>query len=130
METLIGFPTGVYTAVPDGLKSKRINAVAKAIGDYLHAGRHVAKDGPREGEFDVDHRDAQFALALTKSLLALLTPPPEAQALSEAVQLARAALRDAAAKGDYPRAAAEGRREKELTRELDERLRAWRQTFQ
>jgi hypothetical protein len=59
-----------------------------------------------------------------------LTPPPEAQALSEAVQLARAARRDAAAKRDYPRAAAERRREKELTRELDERLRAWRQTFQ
>ena len=59
-----------------------------------------------------------------------LTPPAEAQALSEALHLARAARRDAAGKRDYPRAAAELRREKELTRELDERLRAWRQTFQ
>ncbi len=59
-----------------------------------------------------------------------LTPPPEAQALSQAVQLARAARRDAVAKREYPRARAERRREKDLTRELDERLRAWRETFQ
>jgi ATP-dependent Clp protease ATP-binding subunit ClpC len=60
----------------------------------------------------------------------VLKPPPEAQALSEAAQIARAAKKEAVAKRDYPRAAAERRREKELMRELDERLRDWRETFQ
>jgi ATP-dependent Clp protease ATP-binding subunit ClpA len=60
----------------------------------------------------------------------VLKPPPEAQALSEAVQIARAARREAVAKRDYPRAAAERRRERELMRELDERLRDWRETFE
>jgi len=70
METLAGFPAQIYDGVPDTLKRARINALAKAIGEYLHAGRHVAKEGPREGEFDVDHRDAQFAIGITKCLLA------------------------------------------------------------
>jgi hypothetical protein len=60
----------------------------------------------------------------------VLTPPPTAQALSEEVQIARAAKREAVAKRDYPRAAAERRREKELMRELDECLRDWRDTFE
>jgi ATP-dependent Clp protease ATP-binding subunit ClpC len=60
----------------------------------------------------------------------VLTPPPEAQALSEAVQLVRTEKRKAVAERDYPRAAAERRREKELMRELDERLRRWRETLE
>ncbi len=63
-------------------------------------------------------------------LARVLTPPPEVQALSEAVQLVRAARKEAVARQDYPGAAAERRREKELTRELDERLRGWRKTFE
>lgn len=105
------------------------------------AGREAAGYGNREVGSDslvraLISEDAFLPGVLTRlgvdmvELARYLTPPAETQALSEAVQLARVARRDAAAKRDYPRAAAERQREWELTRELDERLRAWRETFQ
>jgi ATP-dependent Clp protease ATP-binding subunit ClpC len=60
----------------------------------------------------------------------VLTPPQEARALSEAVQLVRAEKRKALAERDYGRAAVQHRREKELMREIDERLRHWRETLE
>jgi transposase-like protein len=50
----------------------------RAVGDQL--GRHTADEGPREGEFAIDHADAAFALNLAKLLLAqtarVLARPP------------------------------------------------------
>jgi ATP-dependent Clp protease ATP-binding subunit ClpC len=60
----------------------------------------------------------------------VLTPPPEVQALSDEVQLARAKKLKAVAERDYPRAAVERRREKDLMREVEERLRRWRETLE
>jgi ATP-dependent Clp protease ATP-binding subunit ClpC len=60
----------------------------------------------------------------------VLTPPEDARALSEAVHEVRGEKKKALAARDYSRAATERRREKELTRELDERLRRWRETLE
>jgi hypothetical protein len=47
-------------------KRDHLNIVLKNTKDFMHAGRHVSKQGQRIGEFDVDRRDADFALAQTK----------------------------------------------------------------
>jgi hypothetical protein len=50
--------------------------------------------------------------------------------LSETARRVRAEKKKALAARDYSRAAIERRREKELARELDERLRRWRVTVE
>ncbi len=53
-------------------KRQKIDALLDQTGKYFHAGRHVSKTGPQQGEFPVDHRDAEFALALAKFFLAYI----------------------------------------------------------
>jgi ATP-dependent Clp protease ATP-binding subunit ClpA len=127
-----GEPVGEPPRTIDTEAIRRIVAAAEQeAADY--GGRVVAPDNLLKALISHDafvpgvlRRVGVDVVELTR----WLTPPPEAQALSEAVKLARAARRDAIAKRDYPRAAAERRREKELARELDEQLRDWRETFQ
>jgi len=68
-ESLEGFPTEIFATVKDEDKRKAVDAVLRKAQDFFHSGRHVSKAGPQEGLFPVDHRDAEFALALTRSFL-------------------------------------------------------------
>jgi len=70
LESLPGAPQRVFDNLESEQERKRLDALMLAAGNYLHLGRHTAKDGPREGEFAVDHADAAFALNLAKLLLA------------------------------------------------------------
>jgi hypothetical protein len=60
----------IYDRIDDGIKRDSVDGYAHALGGLLHSGRHVAAGGDRAGTFPVDHRDAAFALAATKLLVA------------------------------------------------------------
>jgi hypothetical protein len=70
LETLPGAPKQVFDPLPDRDVAERIDAVMKETVAYLHRGRHPKRQGDRAGEFPVDHADAQFALSLTRLLVA------------------------------------------------------------
>jgi hypothetical protein len=80
LESLPGAPQGIFDNLESEEERKKLDALMLTAGNYLHLGRHTAKDGPREGEFAVDHADAAFALNLAKLLLAqtarVLSRPP------------------------------------------------------
>jgi len=62
----------MFAAMSAGEKRDAIDALARAIGVYLHKGRHVVPvgGGTQAGEFPVDRADARFAYHLTQLLLA------------------------------------------------------------
>jgi hypothetical protein len=63
---------GAKTAVFDGLPEPQrtyVDSLAKALGSYLHSGRHVTELAAGEAGFPVDHIDARFAMNLTRVLL-------------------------------------------------------------
>lgn len=66
VESLEGYPKRIVAGMEDDKKREQIDALLHEAGQYFHAGRHVSKAGPMEGEFPVDHRDAEFALGLAK----------------------------------------------------------------
>ncbi len=70
IESLEGYPKRIFAALGDEEKRQKVDALLDQAGKYFHAGRHVSKTGPQQGEFPVDHRDAEFALALAKFFLA------------------------------------------------------------
>ncbi len=72
IESLGGYPKQIFAALGDEEKRQKIDALLDQTGKYFHAGRHVSKTGPQQGEFPVDHRDAEFALALAKFFLAYI----------------------------------------------------------
>jgi hypothetical protein len=72
IESLEGYPKQIFAALGDEEKRQKVDALLDQAGKYFHAGRHVSKAGPQEGEFPVDHRDAEFALALAKFFLAYI----------------------------------------------------------
>ncbi|MGB7686052.1 MAG: hypothetical protein WBL45_09765 [Solirubrobacterales bacterium] len=80
LESLPGAPQEVFDNLESEQQKKRLDALMRSAGGYFHLGRHTAEDGPREGEFAVDHADAAFALNLAKLLLAqtarVLSRPP------------------------------------------------------
>lgn len=65
LETLPGSPKRIFDFVEDEAKRTTIDELTRQLVRFLHLGRHV-KTG--EG-FAVDHRDAQFAVYVTKTLL-------------------------------------------------------------
>ena len=71
IDALPGDKTAIFAAMPEGKKRDAVDDLAKAIGKYLHSGRHVVPDsgGEQAGEFPVDQRDAMFVHNLTKLLL-------------------------------------------------------------
>ncbi len=60
-------PKNIFAAVADEEKRKRGDQLLKEAVAYFHSGRHPSRTGPSQGEFPVDHRDAEFALSLLKS---------------------------------------------------------------
>ena len=69
-ESLAGAPERVVEGVSDPKKRERLNNALRDITLYMHAGRHVSPSA--DGEFDVDHRDAAFALGQTKLWLSYI----------------------------------------------------------
>jgi hypothetical protein len=71
IDALPGDKTEIFAAIPGGKKRDAIDELTKAIGKYLHSGRHVVPNtgGQEAGEFPVDQRDAAFVLNMTKLLL-------------------------------------------------------------
>lgn len=65
-----GSPKETFSALPNPDHAERMNALMKETVDYLHLGRHTQRGGEQRGEFAVDHADAQFALSLTRLLVA------------------------------------------------------------
>jgi hypothetical protein len=61
-----GAPKAILAKLTDLEKRKRLDELLVTAKTYLHAGRHVSRTGTRLGDFDVDHRDAEFALGMTK----------------------------------------------------------------
>lgn len=71
IDALPGDKTAIFTSMPEGKKRDAVDELTKAIGKYIHSGRHVVPNGDEQqaGEFPVDQRDALFAQNLTKLLL-------------------------------------------------------------
>jgi hypothetical protein len=70
LEAMPGAPQNIFDGLPDHDLAESMNAVMKETVDYLHRGRHPQREGDQRGEFAVDHGDAQFALAITRLLVA------------------------------------------------------------
>jgi hypothetical protein len=64
-----GAPQHIFDKIQDERKRKVVDDLVKQCIDYFHLGRHVSKAGPDQGDFPIDHRDAEFALGLAKMLL-------------------------------------------------------------
>ncbi|MEO6699985.1 MAG: hypothetical protein ABIP57_00600 [Jatrophihabitantaceae bacterium] len=74
MDALPGAKQAIVDAVADPDKRTAIDELVRAIGKYLHLGRHVsAVTAPEPGAFPVDRVDAGCALGLVEVLLAYLS---------------------------------------------------------
>jgi hypothetical protein len=69
VDAIPGMPKDLFTDLPDARESKVLDDLLLAAGNYLHRGRHVDRDGDRQGEFPVTGADARFALNLTKVIV-------------------------------------------------------------
>jgi hypothetical protein len=70
IEALPGWPQQIFDALVDRTKAECLDKLVHSAKNYFDHGRHIAQSGSQEGEFPVDHREAEFALSLTKVLLA------------------------------------------------------------
>jgi hypothetical protein len=69
-EALPGWPKAIFASLVDQRQAEVLSALLKDAVDYFNRGRHVAQEGDQKGQFQVSHRDARFALTLSKVLLA------------------------------------------------------------
>lgn len=70
-ESLEGAPKHIFDGVTDGKKREAVDQLLKQTKSYLNSGRHVSEsDSPQRGRFPIDHRDAEFALYLSRVFLA------------------------------------------------------------
>jgi hypothetical protein len=65
-ESVPGWPKAIFDKLRNQQKGELLDKLLKESKGFMNAGRHVVRDGTLAGEFDVDHRDSLFALALTK----------------------------------------------------------------
>jgi hypothetical protein len=76
LEALPGHPKEILSFIGDTEKAKRLDALVRSTVSYLHHGRHVVRSDDEEPGFPVTHQDAEFALFLTKIVLAHLASLP------------------------------------------------------
>ena len=72
-ESFPGWPKAIFDKLPNQEKGEFLDKLLKESKGFMNAGRHVVQDGGLAGEFDVEHRDSLFALALTKVWLTYLS---------------------------------------------------------
>jgi hypothetical protein len=67
-ESLEGAPKAIFESLAglDPGKQTKVDRALQSFRDYLQSGRHVSTAGTKEGDFDVNRRDADFALSQTK----------------------------------------------------------------
>ncbi len=65
-------PKAIVPAMADEAKREKLDAVLQAFRSFLQSGRHPQPSRTQAGGYDVDHRDALFALAMTKVWLTYL----------------------------------------------------------
>lgn len=70
LDALPGAPKDIVRGLDHEKKTQALDDVFKYTGRFFHLGRHVDREGDTHGEFPVDHLDAEFALGLTKLLVA------------------------------------------------------------
>jgi hypothetical protein len=68
-EALPGAAKKIFDGLADASEAKALDDLMLRANNYFHRGRHVAKEGDRQGDFPVTHADAQFALNLAKLLV-------------------------------------------------------------
>jgi hypothetical protein len=68
IDALPGAKKNIFDDLPEPQR-KYVNDLAKHIGEFLHAGRHIAKLDDGIKGFPVNHVDARFAMNLVKVLL-------------------------------------------------------------
>lgn len=62
-------PTDPKAIIPADINAEKRAVLDKALlefRDFLQRGRHPQKTGDARGRYDTDHRDSEFALAMTK----------------------------------------------------------------
>jgi hypothetical protein len=66
--------TKLLARIEDDEKRKALDALIQKTKAFLDSGRHVSKQAgsAQQGWFPVDHRDAEFARALARILVAYL----------------------------------------------------------
>jgi hypothetical protein len=71
IDALPGAKKGIFEGLPDDGRREEIDNLTKALGTYLHSGRHVVPGtGDIDpGRFPVDHRDAVLAYNTTSLML-------------------------------------------------------------
>lgn len=69
---LEGAPKNVFDHIADPHKRHKLDELLAKTTSYFHAGRHVSKSGPQQGEFPVDYQDAEFALGVAKLWMAYI----------------------------------------------------------
>lgn len=72
VEGLAPEPKQLLASLPEGAKRSALDELFKQLTHYVHEGRHVAKDGPAVGTFDVNRADALLALGMTKLTISYL----------------------------------------------------------
>jgi hypothetical protein len=67
-DSLEGAPKNIFDSLgaTDPDKREKVDKALIAFRTYLQSGRHVSTSGDSDGQFPVDHRDADFALSQTK----------------------------------------------------------------
>ncbi|HMJ36661.1 MAG TPA: hypothetical protein VK501_22340 [Baekduia sp.] len=66
VDALPGSPKNIFDGLVDEREAKALDDLLRTAGAYLHRGRHVDREGDRQGEFPITGADARFALNLTK----------------------------------------------------------------
>lgn len=59
----------ILVGLPDPAEAEVLDKLLRDANEYFHRGRHVAKEGQRQGECPVTHADARLALSLATLLV-------------------------------------------------------------
>jgi hypothetical protein len=65
-------PKDIVAALPEPQRTE-VDALVKAVGTFLHSGRHVSQVGESAGSFPVDRQAAYLALSTMKVMLSYLS---------------------------------------------------------
>lgn len=79
IDALPGAKEHIVDALPEPRRTE-VDQLLRAVGKYLHLGRHVAPDGESAGSFPVNHLDADFAISFMRVVVSYLSRALAAEA--------------------------------------------------